>query len=127
MGIIAIKWYQKTTDCFKSRPSLGSFVLTIDSDEHEFLIEESRKFADKHELKFDIVYYNSQGDNFLIDMRRKDVEVVIGNTIDLDKFYVDFYNYDCIHPTVTSDIVDLTSNLKSVLSEIPNATISEEK
>ena len=59
----------------------------------------------------------------------KDVEVLIlNNVIDLEKFDVAFYNNDCIHPTVASDIDGLVSDLKSSFKkEIPNVTITEEK
>lgn len=92
------------------------------------MIEQSQKFADANGFKFDIVYYTPQGDDFLIDMTRKDVEVVISNnSFHLDKFAVDFVNYDCIHPTVTDDIYDLVDDLLNFLKDIPNATITEGK
>ncbi len=34
---------------------------------------------------------------------------------------------DCIHPTVASEIGGLVSELKGLISEIPNATITDTK
>ena len=127
VGIVALTWYRRTTACFDVRPSLRDFIVIIDRSQQKLLIEQSRKFADNYAFKFDIVYYTPDHENFLIDMIRKDVEVVVGNTIDLDKFYVNFYNYDCIHPTVASDLDGLVSELKSLIAEIPGARITEEK
>ena len=127
VGVVTVTWYKKTTECFKDRPPLRGFVLTIDRSEQKQLIEQSRKFADKHRFKFDIVYYTPNGEDFLIDITRKDAELIVSNpsSTDLGKFYVYFYNYDCIHPTVASDIDDLVNDLKRSLSEIPNAIITE--
>jgi len=125
VGASSLAWYKKSTECFKDRPPLSRFVLTIDQDEQKLLIEQSQKFADRHGFKFDIAYYTPQGNDFLIDMTRKDIEVTISNTsFDLNKFYVGFYNYDCIHPTVVSDIVDLEDDLKSFINEIPKVMIT---
>jgi len=126
VGAVTVSWYKKSTECFKDRPPLSSFVITIDRAQQKMLIEQSQKFASKHGFKFDIAYYTPQGDDFLINMRRKDVEVAINNnSFHLDKFSVDFYNFDCIHPTFASDIDGLVSDLKSLISEIPTARITE--
>src|SRR5258706_963684 len=125
-GIVTVSRYKKTTECFKDRPPLRGFVLTVNRSQQKLLIEQSRKFADKHGFKFDIAYYTPQGDDFLIDLTRKDVEATISNpSFDLGKFDVDFYNYDCIHPTVAADIGGLFNDLKSLVNEIPNVTITE--
>lgn len=129
VGTVALKWYQKTTACFNDRPPLRSFVVTIGRYQQRWLIKSPQEFADKNGFKFDLSYFDQRGRDFLIAMRRKDVEVLIlNNIIDLEKFDVGFYNYDCIHPTVASDIDDVVSDLKSLINdEIPNATITDEK
>ena len=61
-------------------------------------------------------------------MIRKDVEVVILNLpMNLDHYDVAFYNFDCDHPTVASDIEGLVTDLKSLIGKIPSAIITEEK
>lgn len=128
LGGFGIVRYQKMVNCFEVRPPLKSFVLTIDRSQQEVLIEQARKFADKYQFKFDIAYFSQNSENFRIGMIRKDVELVILNTIvDLDHYDVLFYNYDCDQPTVVSDIEGLVADLKSLISEIPSASITEEK
>jgi hypothetical protein len=129
LGAVAFAWYQRNTACLNNRPPLSSFVVTVDQYQQRWLIKPSQRFADKNGFKFDMSYFDQHGRNFLIDMRRKDVEVVIlNNVMDLDKFDVAFYNYDCVNPTVASDIASLVSDLKSSFQEdIPNVTITEEK
>jgi hypothetical protein len=127
VGGVGIIKYKQNVDCFQSRPSLAGFVIILDKSQQRQLIEQSQKFANKYGFKFDIAYYTPHGDDFLIDMTRKDVEIVIGNTIDLEKFYVNFYNYDCVHPTVASDLDGLVNDLKGFIKEIPYVTITEEK
>ena len=129
LGTVAFAQYQRNTACLNGRPPLKSFVVTVGRYQQRWLIKPSQEFADKNGFKFDISYFDQHGRDYLIDMRRKDVEVLIlNNVIDLEKFDVAFYNNDCIHPTVASDIDGLVSDLKSSFKkEIPNVTITEEK
>ena len=115
------------TSCYNARLPLQGFDLTIDRSQQKLLIEQARKFADTYGFKFDIAYFTPNGENFSISMRRNDVELVIWNIImDLDHYDVNFYNNNCLHPTVASDIDVLVSDLKVIISEIPSATITEE-
>ncbi len=127
-GVATVGWYKRSNECFENRSPLTGFVVIIDEGQQKLLIEKSQKFAGRYGFKFDIVYYTPQSTHFLIDITRKDVEVIISNTsFDLGKFYVYFYNYDCIHPTVASDIGDLVDDLKTLVNEIPDAKITEDK
>lgn len=120
--------YQENVACFSSRPSLQGFVLSIERNEQQLLIDQARKFANQHGFKFDIAYFSKSGQDFRIDMIRKDVELVIWNTVvDLDRYDVHFYNYDCVHPTTPTDIADLESELEKMMNEIPSTIIREEK
>ena len=102
-------------------------MVTLDRSQQKQLIEQSRKFADKYGFKFQIDYYTLNQEDFSVWMKRKDIEVTASNPgTDLSTYFIGFYNYDCIHPTVASDIGDLVSDLKSFINEIPNVTITEE-
>ena len=128
VGGIFINRYQKMVDCFKVRHPLKSFVLSIDRSQQKTLIEQSRKFSDKYGFQFDVAYFTPNREDFRIDMIRKDVEVVILNLpMNLDHYDVAFYNFDCDHPTVASDIEGLVTDLKSLIGKIPSAIITEEK
>jgi len=91
------------------------------------LIDQSKKFADKHGFRFQIAYYTPNGTDFSIWLKRKDVEVITSTPFKPGEFDIGFYNNDCIHPTVASDIEGLVSDLKSLISEIPSVRITEEK
>jgi hypothetical protein len=120
--------YQKMTSCYNERPPLRSFVLTVDRSRQTQLIEQSRKFAGENGFKFQIGYYIPDHQGFLIDMTRRDAEILIGNTsIDLDSYLFSINNNDCFHPIVASDVDGLFTNLKTTVGEIPGASISEEK
>jgi hypothetical protein len=128
LGTVAFTWYQKSIACFNNMPPLESFEVTVDNYQERWLIRPAQDFADKNGFRFDISYYDQHGREFSIWMERKDVQVVINNVIDLEEFSVAFYNNDCIHPTVASDIVALEDDLKSFInSEIPNAMITEQR
>src|SRR5258708_39822990 len=100
--------------CFNHRSSLGGFTATIDVSQQKQLIEQLQKFADNYGFKFQMSVYTPNGENFLVYLTRRDAEVIASNTeFDLNKFYVGFYNYDCVHPTVASDVEGLVSNLKN--------------
>ena len=101
--------------------------VIIDTSQSQQLIEQLQKFADKNGFRSQIAYYTPNGKDFSVWMKRKDVEVIARSPFNPGEFRIGFYNYDCIHPTVASDIDDLVSDLKSLLNEIPNATIAEER
>jgi hypothetical protein len=126
-GIGTIKWYQRMTDCHDGRLPLRSLEIIIDVTQQQKFIDQFRKFADKNEFQFHLVNYTPNGHDFLIDLIRKDIEVIATNPFRPAEFNVGFYNNDCIHPTVASDIDGLVVDLKSFLSQIPNAVISAEK
>jgi hypothetical protein len=127
VGGMGLARYQKMVDCFNVRPPLQSFTFTIDRSQQKLLIEQARKFADTNGFEYDIAYFTPSGEDFRIGMIRKDVEVVILNTpVNLDHYDVAFYNFDCDHPTIASDIDGLVSGLRNFISEIPSATIAEE-
>lgn len=126
-GIGMITRYQKMTACYDNRPPLIEFVLTIDTSQRMQVVEHSQDFANKHDLKFDIVYYTPDQKDFLIDMKGDDVEIIVSNPFEPGEFEVGFYNNNCINPIVASDLDSLASDLKNILDEIPSAIITEEE
>jgi len=128
VGVVSISWYKQSTECFKDRPPLESLDVIIEASQSQQLIAQLQKFADKNGFQSQVSYYTPNGEDFSVWMERKDVEVIANNTpSNLRKFNVGFYNNDCFHPTVASDIAGLVSDLKGFLGEIPNATITEGK
>ena len=126
-GIRVLKWYQQMTDCHDGNLPLRSFEVTIDISQQPQLIS-LNKFAEENDFRFHIIKYTPNGEDFLLQLTRKDLEVSATNPFALGRFSkVGFYNNDCTHPTVVSDIDGLVNDLKSYINEIPNVTITEEK
>lgn len=105
-----------------------SLTITIDESQREELLTRLRKLADKHSLEFtssfssDKTLYRVEiyGDGFHItsDSRSNPRgEIIIA-------FFLDYYKV----PTLTSEktVDELFDELKSLLSEIPNVTITEQ-
>ncbi|MEP6894778.1 MAG: hypothetical protein ABI986_04135, partial [Chloroflexota bacterium] len=112
---------------YNDRPPLKSIDVTIDTSQSRQLIEQLQKFADKSGFEVQIAYYDQHGNDFSVWMKRNDVEVITRSPFERGKFIIGFYNNDCIHPTAVSDIHVLVNDLKSLVSEIPNVAIYEEK
>jgi hypothetical protein len=127
MAGTALIAYQKTNGCYNNRPPLRSIHMTIDVSQSQQLIGQSKKFADKYGFKIQIAYYTPNGTDFSIWMERKDVEVITRSPFKLGEFRIGFYNNNCVHPTVASDIEGLVTDLKNRISEIPSAKITEVK
>ncbi len=124
-GIILFNRYQNMISCHDDRLPLISMDIMSDPGQSQQLIEQFRKFAFKHSFRLDIVNPDQDGNDFRIRMLRKDVEVITRKPISPSEFSIEFYNTDCIHPTVAADIADLVVDLKSFIGEIPNVTITE--
>jgi hypothetical protein len=90
--------------CYDGRLPLKSLDVTIDVSQQTQLIEQFRKFDRKNDFGFDINYYTPDGNDFLIDLKRKDIEVISTNPFTLGGFEVYFYNNDCSYPTSGTDI-----------------------
>ena len=125
---LMIARYLQMNSCFKDGAPLRSFMVTLDRSQQKQLIEQARKFAEKYGFKFQIDYYTLNHEEFSIWMKRKDIEVTASNPgFDLGTYFIGFYNYDCIHPTVASDVDGLVSDLKGSINEIPSVTITDER
>ena len=124
-GIFLFTRYQNMISCHDDRLPLISMDVTSDPSQSQQLIEQFRKFASKHSFRLDIVNPDQDGNDFRIRMIRKDVEVITRKPVNPSEFRIEFYNTDCIHPTVAADIADLVVDLKSFIGGIPNVTITE--
>lgn len=120
--------WNRQYSCFNDRAPLSGFTLTVDRSEQTQLIQVSRDFAEKYGFNFQIEFNTPDHETFLIEMTRKDLDVTVANTgNNPDTYYVGFYNNDCIHPTVASDIGSLVNDLKNDMGQIPTGTITDVK
>ncbi|HET9914443.1 MAG TPA: hypothetical protein VFQ13_21285 [Anaerolineales bacterium] len=124
-GIILFTRYQKMISCHEDRLPLISMDVTSDPSQSKQLIEQFRKFGFNNSFRLDIVNLDQDGNDFRIRMLRKDVEIITRKPLTPSEFRIEFYNRDCIHPTVAADLDDLVADLKNYIGEIPNVTVTE--
>lgn len=125
--LILRTWYQQNYGCQNGKTPIKNYLVTMDANQQEYLIEQSREFANAHEFRFDVAYYTPNHEEFLVDLTRTDMEIIITNSFTQGEFEISVYNNNCIRPTATSDIEGLVGDLKSLISKVPGATITEEK
>lgn len=119
--------YQTMTSCLENRTPLKSISVTIDPNQDERLIEQSRKFAFKQGFRFDTAEFAANSRDWRIRMIGPDVEVMVRSPSGPGGYEIGFYNYNCINPTTASEIDGLVDDFKSFLSEVPTALITEQK
>lgn len=109
-------------------------VITIDKNwRDEELFSQMKALAEKHSLEYKLSFYGSDSSDrtcFLVEIQGEGFHIISDcrlnppEKINID-FYLDYYK----NPTVTSQetLDELFDELKSLLSEIPNVTITEER
>src|SRR5216684_4063429 len=96
VGMVMIVWWQKTTSCYDHQTPLRSFVLTLSSSQEKALAEQSQIFAAKNAFKYHIEFFTPDHEDFIIDMTRKDLEILVYNAgNNLNIYHIGFHNYDC--------------------------------
>jgi len=99
--------------------------ITLAQNQHDQLFEQLRKFADKHAFTIQISQTDPSGENFLVVMRTEDIEVVGLDSSDPGLFEIGLYNANEDHPIPLSVFDELVVDLKGIIREIPNVTITE--
>jgi len=105
-----------------------SLTLTIDKSQREELFDRLQKFADEHAFETQLTDFNTNGENFQFWMSREDIFITAGD-VPPDPTLV-YISFDWKHPgdPVDEEVVDdLLNDLKDIINEIPNVTITEEK
>ena len=109
---------------------IRSLTLTIDPKQREELFDQLHRFGDKHGFEFTFTDYGTNGKRFLVELLRKDINVSAVDIPDTSNMVsIGFYNHSFTNPIdeKTIETVDeLFTELKSLLGEIPNVTITEE-
>jgi hypothetical protein len=101
--------------------------ITIDISQREEFFDQLRKFADKHDFTILIDAQPSGDEDFLIYMTREDVEIIGDNAFTPGEYGFGFYHADLLHPVSELAFDDLIGDLKSFISEVPDATFSIKK
>jgi len=115
-----------TVDNGYSLQPVKSFELTIDKSQREELIDQLQKFAKEHDFEIDIADYNTNGELVQVWMAGDGIQIVASyNRKELDKASLNFY--DPGDPVDEETLDELVTDLKNLISEIPNVTITEVK
>lgn len=103
--------------------------VTINKDQWEMLFDQCRKFTAKHQLQYDLSFYESSGgENFQVWMARKDVEIILRDRPKSSTEAVVWFYDTNRYASASPEIVDgLVIDLIDFIREIPNVTITEEK
>ena len=101
--------------------------VTIETRHREELFDQLRKFGAQHDFKVIIDPMNPSGDEFLIAMYGKDVEIFGGNPFEQGEYEISLYDADSARPVSDSVLHDLVNDLKSLISEVPQSTFSVEE
>ncbi len=123
IGCVALN----TIDSDGEQLPLRSLRVTIAEGQREELFDQLRKFADKHGFEYQIADFNTNGEIFQFWMSRDDIKIISRNPFDPGIFRISLYYKSPTVPASQETVDDLVNDLKSLISEIPNATISEEK
>jgi hypothetical protein len=110
------------------------YRLTITTDKNwrdEELFSQMKVLAEKHSLEYKLLFYGSDPSDrtcFRVEIQGEGFHIISDcpfNT--LEKINIDFYLDYYKNPTVTSQetLDELFNELKSLLGEIPNVTITE--
>jgi hypothetical protein len=106
---------------------IRTLSIQINEDQREELFVQVQKISEKHNLKFNLSFYENER-VFFIEMYGKGLEILAlskpVNTTDLD---INFYEQDPTNPPSQEVVDELLDDLKTFISEIPNVTITEEK
>lgn len=108
-----------------------SLTMSIPKEQRQQLFDQFQIFADKHDYEMVISDFGTNGKNFQIWISGADVEVIAGDIPpDPTLVFVRFYDQTRSTPVAeeTQDtIMELALEIKSLVTEIPEVTILEER
>ena len=108
------------------QPPVTSFRVIVDEDQQEVFFEQLRKFAEKHSFDISIRDSGLSEELYVVEMWRDDMRIFIRNPFDPKVFRVGFYDQRFRSPADRVTVNELVDDLKSFVTEIPNAIITEE-
>jgi hypothetical protein len=101
-------------------------IITMDVNQREEFFTQMRNFADKHDLKFTVSFYDAHKKIFLVEMNGDGFHITAGDTPHTTPTDVNIGFYNEASPPTTQETFDeLYNDLKSFLGEIPNVAIKE--
>ena len=107
---------------------IKSLTLFIEKDQREALFDKLRGFAEKYGFQYELADFNTNGENFQFWMARDDLRIIASNVPpDATRVPIRFYAKYPGYPVDEKIVDELFNEVKSLISEIPNVTITEEK
>ena len=112
----------------KGQAPIIRITLIIDKSQREELFDKLRNFAEKHGFEYELTDFNTNGENFQFWISRDDLRIIASNVPpDATRVSVRFYAKYPGYPVDEKVVDELFNEVKSLISEIPNVTITEEK
>ena len=106
---------------------IRTILVQIDEDQREELFAQLRKFSENHSFEFYLSFYKGK-EIFLIEMYGKNLEILARPIPGVpEEINISFYEKDPTNPPSQQIVDELFIDLKVLISEIPNASILEEK
>jgi hypothetical protein len=102
-----------------------SLRIAIDVNQSKEFLDQLRKFADKHSLKFTISFYNAEKTSFFVVMYGNGFHINSTASPELSQDIGIYFLNEDLTPTPQETVDELFTDLKSFINEIPNVTIKE--
>ena len=106
---------------------IRTLSIQLERDQREKLIDQLRKFSENHRLEFHLSFYENKR-VFFVEMYGEKFHILAQPIPGApEKIDIDFYEDDPTNPPAQETVDELFNELKTLVSEIPNVTIIEEK
>ena len=114
----------KNTIQLADEPIHALNVVIDDVEQRDRLFDQLRKFSDKHAFAIRIAPTRPEGKNFLIQLWREDIKLVMVNPFEEGKYRIYFYKNSIY--AVPEDILNLlVLELKGFLTETSGVIVTE--
>ena len=115
---------EKTRNQPKIEAPVRDITITIDTSQQQKLFDQLRKFADKWRYAVRIAPSNSSAKSFAVQMWRYDMKLSGLYETELGILKIGFYNTRSTSQNPWWFFDDEIKDLKSLINEVPNATIT---
>lgn len=102
-------------------------AVTIKNGQQMELFNQFQKFSDEQGFAIRIAPTTPSGEDFMVQMWRQDVKILVLNSFDPEVFTIYFSDTDRVSPTSEWAYSDLVNDIKSYIIEIPNVIITDDK
>lgn len=130
-GCASLKQIAQAAGDNREQLPVRSLTITIDRSQRDMLIDQLQKFANMHNYSFEMTDYGTGGEHFLIEMLGDNIKILSTDVPTAPTLVaIDIFDQTRSNPLpkeTVGTINALVRDLKDLLGEIPNVTITEEK